>query len=70
MFALFIDLAKYNYAAVEMICFAVICYLCACAYYTIFKIRVLNYYYLARNHQSDEYTLLFSGNFFKHFSRN
>ncbi len=61
MFALFVNLAKYNYVAIETICFVTICYLCACAYYTIFKIRVLNYYYLARNHQSDEYTLLFSG---------
>jgi hypothetical protein len=25
------------------------------------QVRVLNYYYLAPNHQSDEYTLLFSG---------
>ena len=25
------------------------------------RVRVLNYYYLAPNHQSDEYTLLFSG---------
>ncbi len=61
MFALFVDLAKYDYVAIEMICFITICYLCICTYYTIFKIRVLNYYYLARNHQSDEYTLLFSG---------
>lgn len=63
LFALFIDLAKqgYNYVAIEMICFVTICYLCLCAYYTVFKIRVLNYYYLASNHQSDEYTLLFSG---------
>ena len=63
MFALFVNLAKYeyNYVAIEIICFVTICYLCLCAYYTVFKIRVLNYYYLARNHQSDEYTLLFSG---------
>ena len=25
------------------------------------QVRVLNYYYLASNHQSDSYTLLFSG---------
>jgi len=35
--------------------------MCICAYFTIFKVRVLNYYYLAPNHQSDSYTLLFSG---------
>lgn len=63
MFALFVDLAKkrYNYFAIEAICLVTICYLCLCTYYTVFKIRVLNYYYLASNHQSDEYTLLFSG---------
>ena len=63
MFAIFVDLAKrnYNYLAIEIICFVTICYLSLCTYYTIFKIRILNYYYLASNHQSDEYTLLFSG---------
>ena len=38
-----------------MISFLTICYMCICAYYTIFHVRVLNYYYLAPNHQSDEY---------------
>ena len=63
LFAVFINLAKsnYNYVAIEIISFLTICYLSLCAYYTVFKIRVLNYYYLAKNHQSDEYTLLFSG---------
>ncbi|TRY67592.1 hypothetical protein TCAL_03463 [Tigriopus californicus] len=63
LLAVFVKLAmrSYNYFAIEIICFVSICYLCLCAYYTIFKIRVLNYYYLAKNHQSDEYTLLFSG---------
>ena len=63
MFALFVRLAKagYNYGMIEAICFVTICYLCTCTYYTVFKIRVLNYYYLASNHMSDEYTLLFSG---------
>ena len=60
---MFVNLAKseYNYFAIELICFVTICYLCLCTYYTVFKIRVLNYYYLAGRHQSDEYTLLFSG---------
>lgn len=63
LFAVFINLAKANFSywAIELICFVTICYLSICAYYTIFKIRILNYYYLAGNHQSDEYTLLFSG---------
>ncbi len=61
--SVFVNLAKeqYNYVVIEAICFITICYLCLCTYYTVFKIRILNYYYLAGNHQSDEYTLLFSG---------
>ena len=63
LFAVFVNLAKssYNYFALECICLVTICYLSLCTYYTVFKVRVLNYYYLASNHQSDEYTLLFSG---------
>jgi len=63
LMALFIQAGQsnHNYGAIEMISFLTICYMCICAYYTIFHVRVLNYYYLAPNHQSDEYTLLFSG---------
>jgi len=63
LFALFIQAGAYNhsYRWLEMISFFTICYMCICAYFTIFKVRVLNYYYLAPNHQSDSYTLLFSG---------
>jgi len=62
LFAVFVNLAKssYSYFALECTCLVIICYLSLCTYYTVFKIRVLNYYYLASNHQSDEYTLLFS----------
>jgi len=62
-FALFIQAGAYNhnYRWLELISFLTICYMCICAYFTIFKVRVLNYYYLASNHQSDSYTLLFSG---------
>ena len=63
VFAAFVNVfsANKDYFAIEMTCIVTIFYLCLCAYYTIFKIRVLNYYYLAGNHHSDEYTLLFSG---------
>ena len=40
---------------------ATIAYLCVCAYSTVLKIRVLNLYYLAPHHQTDEYSLIFSG---------
>lgn len=36
-------------------------YIALCAYSTLFKIRVLNLYYLAPHHQTDEYSLIFSG---------
>merc|ERR1719184_356371 len=63
LMALFIQASQsdHSYGAIEMISFLTICYMCICAYFTIFKVRVLNYYYLAKNHHSDEYTLLFSG---------
>merc|ERR1719228_1927292 len=63
LFALFIQAGAYHhsYRWLEAISFFTICYMCICAYFTIFKVRVLNYYYLAPNHQSDSYTLLFSG---------
>jgi len=63
LFALFIQAGAndLNYGAIEFVSFFTICYMCTCAYYTLFKVRVLNYYYLAPNHQSDSYTLLFSG---------
>lgn len=63
VFAAFVNLFSNNkdYLAIEATCIITIFYLCLCAYYTIFKIRVLDYYYLAGNHHSDEYTLLFSG---------
>merc|ERR1719228_144128 len=62
-FALLIQAGAYNhsYRWLELISFFTICYMCICAYFTIFKVRVLNYYYLAPNHQSDSYTLMFSG---------
>lgn len=63
LFAVFISRASesYNYFAIEVISTFTIAYLCVCAYYTIFKIRILNYYYLAKRHQTDEYSLIFAG---------
>ncbi|GFY47485.1 g-protein coupled receptor-associated protein LMBRD2 [Trichonephila inaurata madagascariensis] len=63
LFALFISSARenYNYIAIEVISTATIAYLCVCAYYTVFRIRILNYYYLAPHHQTNEYSLIFCG---------
>jgi len=61
--ALVIQAGRYErgYGFIEAFSLLAICYMCICAYYTVFQVRVLNYYYLAPRHQSDEYTLLFSG---------
>lgn len=63
LFAIFIDLARahYNYVAVEFVCVLTIAYLSICAYYTIFKIRIFNYYYVVGNHQTDENSMIFCG---------
>ncbi|MED6243933.1 LMBR1 domain-containing protein 2-B [Ataeniobius toweri] len=47
-----------------MACFITIFFLCTCVYSTVFRIRVFNYYYLASHHQTDAYSLQFSGMLF------
>ncbi|RXN27017.1 LMBR1 domain-containing 2 [Labeo rohita] len=66
LFAVFIQLAErdYNYLYIEMACFITIFFLCTCVYSTVFRIRVFNYYYLASHHQTDAYSLQFSGMLF------
>jgi len=61
LFALFIEAASYNnsYRWIEVISFLTICYMGLCTFYTVFRVRVLNYYYLLPGN-SDSYTLLFS----------
>lgn len=49
-----------NYLSVELLSICVVAYMSVCAYYTVFKIRIFNLYYLAPNHATDEYSLLFS----------
>ncbi|KAM6156992.1 G-protein coupled receptor-associated protein LMBRD2 isoform 2-T2 [Erethizon dorsatum] len=62
----FIQLAEktYNYIYIEIACFLSIFFLSICVYSTVFRIRVFNYYYLASHHQTDAYSLLFSGMLF------
>ncbi|XP_051875424.1 G-protein coupled receptor-associated protein LMBRD2-like [Pristis pectinata] len=66
LFAIFISLAEstYNYLHIQMACFISISFLSICIYWTVFRIRVFNYYYLAAHHQTDAYSLLFSGMLF------
>ncbi|RZF44375.1 hypothetical protein LSTR_LSTR007950 [Laodelphax striatellus] len=63
IFAQLFNLSKdhYDYFTIEVMSTIIIAYLCYCAYSTVLKIRVLNYYYLAPHHQTDEHSLLFSG---------
>ncbi|XP_015512187.2 LMBR1 domain-containing protein 2 homolog isoform X1 [Neodiprion lecontei] len=63
LFAQFVNLAKvkYDYFTIEILSTLIIAYLCYCAYSTVLKIRVLNLYYLAPHHQTNEYSLIFSG---------
>ncbi|XP_045534240.1 LMBR1 domain-containing protein 2 homolog isoform X1 [Papilio machaon] len=51
----------YNYAAIVSVSTLIIGYMFYCAYSTVLKIRVLNLYYLAPHHQTNEYSLIFSG---------
>ncbi|XP_076441318.1 G-protein coupled receptor-associated protein LMBRD2-like [Babylonia areolata] len=63
LFAVFINLARHNYdyAYIELASILTIAYLCFCAYYSVFKIRILNYYYIAPHHQTNEHSLIFTG---------
>lgn len=63
IFAIFFNMAadKYNYFTIEILSTIIIAYLCYCAYSTVLKIRLLNLYYLAPHHQTNEYSLIFSG---------
>ena len=45
----------------QVVCITFISYMCLCAYYTIFKLRLFNLYYMAPAQQTDDYSLLFSG---------
>lgn len=66
LFAVFVQTAEkyYNYICIEMVCFVGILFLCVCVYSTVFNIRFFNYYYLVPHHQTDSYSLQFSGMLF------
>lgn len=53
----------HNYFNMELFCFISISYLCFCAYWTLFQIKLFNIYFIAPNHQTDDYSLLFIGMF-------
>ncbi|CAO3686405.1 unnamed protein product [Rhizopus stolonifer] len=47
-----------NYAAVEIMAFFTLMYMCICVYSSLFKIRFFNLYLLIPNHHTDENSLL------------
>uniref|UniRef100_A0A0N5ALM3 LMBR1 domain-containing protein 2 n=1 Tax=Syphacia muris TaxID=451379 RepID=A0A0N5ALM3_9BILA len=51
---------SYHYLEIQMWSMAIIAYLCICAYYTVFKLRIYRYYHLDPHHMTDENSLLFS----------
>lgn len=63
IFALLIDVTKkdYLYFYIECVSCVTIAYMCACTYYTVFKIKFFNFYYFEAHHQTDSNSLLFSG---------
>lgn len=63
IFANVVNVAKANndFLTIEMFSMATLCYLCYCAYSTVFRIKFLNLYYLAPHHQTNEHSLIFSG---------
>ncbi|XP_059193816.1 G-protein coupled receptor-associated protein LMBRD2a [Centropristis striata] len=66
LFAVFVQMAEkqHNYICIEVVCFVSILFLCVCVYSTVFRIRFFNYYYLVPHHQTDAYSLQFSGMLF------
>lgn len=63
IFAVTLNIASksYDFVTIEIFSMVTLCYLCYCAYSTIFRIKFLNLYYLAPHHQTNEHSLIFSG---------
>lgn len=52
---------KHDFLTIELFSMVTLCYLCYCAYSTVFRIKFLNLYYLAPHHATNEHSLIFSG---------
>lgn len=63
IFANVVNLAKsqHDFLTIEIFSMITLCYLCYCAYSTVFRIKFLNLYYLAPHHTTNEHSLIFSG---------
>lgn len=63
IFANVLNLAKdqHDFLTIELFSMMTLCYLCYCAYSTVFRIKFMNLYYLAPHHATNEHSLIFSG---------
>ncbi|MFH4979258.1 hypothetical protein AB6A40_005967 [Gnathostoma spinigerum] len=50
----------YHYIYIEACTTLIIFYLCVCAYYTVFRLKIYRYYHLDAHHMTNENSLLFS----------
>uniref|UniRef100_A0A1I7X131 G protein-coupled receptor n=1 Tax=Heterorhabditis bacteriophora TaxID=37862 RepID=A0A1I7X131_HETBA len=51
---------RFHYKYTQFVAVGIICYLCACAYFTVFRLQIYRYYHLDPNQHTDENSLLFS----------
>ncbi|CAI4228261.1 unnamed protein product [Auanema sp. JU1783] len=50
----------YHYKYTQFVAMGIICYLCFCAYFTVFRLKIYKYYHLDSHKNTDENSLLFS----------
>ncbi|CAJ0945847.1 unnamed protein product, partial [Mesorhabditis belari] len=51
----------FHYKYTQLFSIVIVAYLCACAYFTIFRLKIYSYYHLDHHGNTDENSLLFSG---------
>ncbi|GMR36840.1 hypothetical protein PMAYCL1PPCAC_07035, partial [Pristionchus mayeri] len=51
---------KFHYTSTQLVSFALLTYICCCAYSTLFRLRIYKYYHLDSHGLTDENSLLFS----------
>ncbi|XGW09205.1 hypothetical protein V3C99_011484 [Haemonchus contortus] len=51
---------RFHYKYTQLVAMGIICYLCSCAYFTVFRLKIYQYYHLDPNRHTDGNSLLFS----------
>ncbi|KAJ1553439.1 LMBR1 domain-containing protein 2 [Cladochytrium tenue] len=59
--ALLLKTSNITYGFIEVVSISFILYMCTCAYSTLFKIKIFDYYVIVPEHHTDEPSLLFVG---------